>query len=175
MKLKPIKKRSKTSEKVVEAYLVKQVKTVSCTAQFDNEIVVLTGTSYKFTSPMRRSVPDRICLFPKGLVVYVECKSLGEKPTDAQIREANRLRALGFLVISVDSKKQVDNFINSMKQLYVAGDSNHESNEIQKLRSIKGEVPVPGINKEERELGKENGQTMDLSSEQDVLRSKPTE
>jgi len=40
-------------ERVIEAYLVQKVKE-------------LGGIAYKFTSPQRRSVPDRLCLFPTG-------------------------------------------------------------------------------------------------------------
>ncbi|BEO04319.1 VRR-NUC domain-containing protein [Serratia marcescens] len=62
------------------------------------------GTAYKFTSPGRRSVPDRLVLLPGGRAVFVECKAPGEKPRPDQLREHNRLRALGFEVVVVDSK-----------------------------------------------------------------------
>lgn len=59
--------------------------------------------AYKFTSPNRRSVPDRIFLGPGGLVFFVEFKAPGAKPTESQAREIRRLRALGHIVEVVDT------------------------------------------------------------------------
>lgn len=125
MDLKPMKK-SKGSEKVIEAYLKKQVKTIKIQVNIDGEKEWLCGIAHKFVSPLRRSVPDDICLFPKGLIVFVECKSFGKKLTEAQMREGNRLRKLGFLVVMVDSKESVDSFIGSIKKLYLRGGKLHE-------------------------------------------------
>lgn len=70
------------------------------------------GLSYKFVSPARRAVPDRLDLRPippehRELVAryvrFTECKRPGEKPTAAQLREHNLLRSLGFTVDVVDS------------------------------------------------------------------------
>ncbi|AYD44698.1 VRR-NUC domain-containing protein [Yersinia rochesterensis] len=62
------------------------------------------GIAYKFVSPGRRSVPDRLVLLPDGKVIFVECKAPGEKPTSAQLREHEKLRALGFIVHVLNSK-----------------------------------------------------------------------
>jgi hypothetical protein len=78
-------------ESVIEANLVKQVKAAG-------------GTAYKFTSPGRRGVPDRLVLLPGGRTVFVECKAPGGIPRPDQQREHNRLRALGFSVVVLDSK-----------------------------------------------------------------------
>lgn len=83
-------------ERFIEAYLVKRVKEAG-------------GIAYKFTSPQRRSVPDRLVLLPGGRVEFVETKATGRKPTPMQLREHERLRALGFVVRVIDSKEQVDN------------------------------------------------------------------
>jgi len=74
------------------------------------------GTSYKFTSPGRTAVPDRLDLRPitdpwhKELVAryvrFTEAKRPGAKPTPAQEREHARLRALGFRVDVVDYVKK---------------------------------------------------------------------
>lgn len=61
------------------------------------------GTAYKWVSPGRRSVPDRIVLLPGGRIVFVECKSPGVKPRSDQLREHERLRKLGFEVVVLDS------------------------------------------------------------------------
>lgn len=69
------------------------------------------GISYKFTSPSRRSVPDRLDLLPvpeparhvvAKYIRFTECKRPGEKPTEPQQREHDRLRALGYRVDVID-------------------------------------------------------------------------
>ncbi|HHP9706330.1 VRR-NUC domain-containing protein [Yersinia enterocolitica] len=77
-------------EDSIEDHLVKEVKKAG-------------GIAYKFISPGRRSVPDRLVLLPGGKVIFVECKAPGEKPTAAQLREHDKLRALGFTVRVLDS------------------------------------------------------------------------
>lgn len=67
---------------------------------------------YKFVSPGRRNVPDRLRLraippehqaIVARYVQFIEFKATGEKPTAAQQREHERLRDLGFRVEVVDS------------------------------------------------------------------------
>lgn len=67
----------------------------------------LGGKCEKFTSPGRRSVPDRICSFPGGVILFVECKAPGAKPTKLQARDHAKRRALGFVVLVVDSLESV--------------------------------------------------------------------
>lgn len=65
-------------------------------------------TGYKFTSPARAAVPDRLFAFPPveecphGRTIYIEFKQTGKKPTPAQWREIDRLRAKGFPVYVCD-------------------------------------------------------------------------
>ncbi|CNE99580.1 TPA: VRR-NUC domain-containing protein [Yersinia enterocolitica] len=80
-----------TREDSIEDHLVKEVKKAG-------------GIAYKFISPGRRSVPDRLVLLPGGKVIFVECKAPGEKSTAAQLREHEKIRALGFIVRILDSK-----------------------------------------------------------------------
>lgn len=79
-------------ERDIEAHLVKRVKEAG-------------GIAMKFTSAQRRSVPDRIVLMPEGRIWFAELKAPGKKPTEAQQREHERLRALGFTVLVIDSKE----------------------------------------------------------------------
>lgn len=58
---------------------------------------------YKFTSPARRAVPDRIYISPKGTVVFVEFKRQGQKPTPPQEREHHRLRMQNVEVFVIDN------------------------------------------------------------------------
>lgn len=56
---------------------------------------------YKFTSPGRASVPDRMFVY-QGEVFFIEFKRKGKKPTVAQEREIGRLRDNGVRVWTVD-------------------------------------------------------------------------
>lgn len=87
-------------ESEIEAHLVKRVKERG-------------GIPFKFVSVGRRSVPDRICTMPGNIILFVELKRPGAKPTDAQAREHQRLRDLGCVVLVLDSKTQVDYWFDS--------------------------------------------------------------
>ena len=84
-------------EKTIEAVLVARVKS-------------LGGMCEKFTSPGRRSVPDRIISLPGGRIIFVECKAPGKVPTDLQERDHERRRELGFKVFVIDTIEQAKNF-----------------------------------------------------------------
>jgi hypothetical protein len=58
---------------------------------------------YKFTSPQRAAVPDRLYITPRGKVFFVEFKREGMKPTPAQQREHERLRDQGVMVYVIDN------------------------------------------------------------------------
>ena len=88
-------------ERDIERYLVRRVKD-------------LGGVAYKFTSPSRRGVPDRLCVFPDGISVFIECKAPSKKPTVLQTHEIERLRNLGQQVFVVDSKESIDEIVDSI-------------------------------------------------------------
>jgi len=90
-------------ESQIEKYLIQQVRTE------------LNGIAYKFTSPGRRSVPDRICVVP-GEVFFVECKATNEVATPAQLREHDRLRALDQWVYVASSKYTINRIIKFWKE-----------------------------------------------------------
>lgn len=58
---------------------------------------------YKFTSPQRRSVPDRIVVTNKGVVFFIEFKAPGKGLTDGQAREIARLRGNNVRVFVCDN------------------------------------------------------------------------
>jgi sugar/nucleoside kinase (ribokinase family) len=89
-------------EKEIEAHLVAGVKDAG-------------GIAYKFTSPNRRSVPDRIVCY-SGQAVFVELKAPGKHPTPAQLREHERLRNCGMQVEVIDTIGGVDAFIAGLVQ-----------------------------------------------------------
>lgn len=82
-------------EKDIESYLVKRVRANG-------------GEAYKFSSPARRGVPDRIVILPTGRVVFVELKAPGKTATKLQEKEHARLSNLGQEVLVIDSKEACD-------------------------------------------------------------------
>lgn len=58
---------------------------------------------YKFTSPARAAVPDRMFITPSGTVFFCEFKASGKKATAPQKREHERLRGHGVSVYVVDN------------------------------------------------------------------------
>lgn len=84
-------------ERDVEAALVRRVK-------------ALGGMCEKFTSPGRRSVPDRLVTMPDGRIVFVELKAPGKKPTENQLRDHARRRLLGCEVVVIDNKDDANAF-----------------------------------------------------------------
>lgn len=79
------------------------------------EIKKLGGVSEKFKSPMKRSVPDQLCMLPTTLIWFVECKAPGKKATTLQLEDHERRRALGFNVDVVDTYEAIDELIIRIK------------------------------------------------------------
>lgn len=69
----------------------------------------------KFTSPQRRSVPDRIVSAMGGKLWYVELKAPGKKPTPSQFRDHEKRREMGFDVRVIDSYDGVDTFVKEVE------------------------------------------------------------
>jgi hypothetical protein len=59
--------------------------------------------AYKFTSPARAAVPDRLFITPDGRVFFCEFKAAGKKPTEAQAREHQRLQQHKVNVFVIDN------------------------------------------------------------------------
>ena len=59
--------------------------------------------AYKFTSPARAAVPDRLFIAPDGRMWFCEFKREGAKPTAAQDREHTRLRQQKVNVFVIDN------------------------------------------------------------------------
>jgi hypothetical protein len=87
--------------------LEKQIEAKVCEYAKERGLLV-----YKFTSPARAAVPDRLFILPNGKMFFVEFKREGEKPTPAQEREHHRLRQhkVNVWVIDnvIDGKEMVD-------------------------------------------------------------------
>lgn len=94
--------------------LEKQIEAKVC--DYAKELGVLV---YKFTSPNRMAVPDRMFIY-KGRMFFIEFKRKGQKPTAAQDREHQRLRQHFISVFVVDSVEDGKSTINTMLQLIEA-------------------------------------------------------
>jgi G:T-mismatch repair DNA endonuclease (very short patch repair protein) len=74
-----------TREKLVESQLLRSVSRAG-------------GLAYKFTSPSRAGVPDRVVVLPGGRISFVEVKAPGGTLSEIQKVEIARLRKLGAVV-----------------------------------------------------------------------------
>lgn len=92
----------KESEKIIEKRLRDKVK-------------ALGGLCLKMVTLHFSGLPDRIVLAPYGKVVFVETKSTKDRTSKIQNLVHTKLRKLGFTVLVIDSKKQVDELIETLK------------------------------------------------------------
>lgn len=65
----------------------------------------------KFTSPGRRSVPDRLVLKHGGDIFFCELKAPGCKPTVKQLADHECRTAMGFRVYVADTYEAVDKVV----------------------------------------------------------------
>lgn len=83
------------SEKVLEKKLREKAK-------------ALGGWAIKIPALHVSGIPDRLCLLPGGVIIFVELKTTGQKPTKLQIHMHEKLKRLGFDVEVVDSSEKLD-------------------------------------------------------------------
>jgi hypothetical protein len=72
---------------------------------------------YKFSSPAKAGVPDRILIFPKGLVIFVELKATGAKPTALQDRELTRIKKQGAHAVWFDDWEKIRIWVDTVMDL----------------------------------------------------------
>jgi hypothetical protein len=87
----------------VEAYLVR------C-------IAAIGGRAYKFTSPGRVGVPDRLLVLPGGLVVFVEVKAPGGRLSKPQAREIEALARLGAEIYVVYNWRDIESLVRVLQR-----------------------------------------------------------
>jgi hypothetical protein len=75
------------------------------------------GQAWKFTSPSRAGVPDRIVLLPGGRVIFVELKTEIGKLSALQKATQEQLRLLGFDVRTLYGIQEVRDFINEVQSM----------------------------------------------------------
>lgn len=85
-------------ERDIERHLVGQVKAAG-------------GEVRKVQWIGRRGAPDRLVMFPGGVLLWIELKAPGVAPELHQVREHKRMRAMGQRVEVIDSFAGVDSII----------------------------------------------------------------
>ncbi|MCJ7839963.1 VRR-NUC domain-containing protein [Lederbergia sp. NSJ-179] len=76
-----------------------------------DKIEKLGGLCFKWVSPGRRGVPDRICILPKGRIIFVEMKAPNGRLSPLQRKRIDELRVRGQEVYVLHTRKKVDDFI----------------------------------------------------------------
>ena len=88
----------KTTEKDIESYLFSQVRNVG-------------GEAYKGNPFGQRGFMDRICMFPKGWVIFVEAKRPGRRPRPNQRLMLKKFKNLGYQAVWLDTHAKIDKLI----------------------------------------------------------------
>ena len=91
------------SEKTIEHKLMETVKRAG-------------GMCPKFVSPGTNGMPDRIALLPGGRMGFIEVKAPKKKPRPLQVRQHQRLKALGFPVFVLDDPEKIDEILAEIRR-----------------------------------------------------------
>lgn len=95
-------------------------KSIMCENSIEKRLVTevegVGGWCLKLPAIHNAGLPDRLCLFPGGEVVFVELKAPGKKPRKIQLFIHNKLRGLGFRVEVVDTPEQIKTIINECEE-----------------------------------------------------------
>lgn len=78
--------------------------------------VKLKGWCLKLLSAHITGLPDRLCLFPGGRILFVELKTTGKRPRKIQLFMHRKIRALGFRVEVVDTPEQIKKIIEEYEE-----------------------------------------------------------
>lgn len=82
-------------------------KSIMCEKSIEKRLVTeverVGGWCLKLPAIHNAGLPDRLCLFPGGEVVFVELKAFGKKPRKIQILMHQKLKAMGFRVEVIDT------------------------------------------------------------------------
>lgn len=99
-----IVRHAEVSEKAIERYLADSVKT-------------LGGICLKYSNAGMVGFPDRVCLLPGGVTIWVELKSKGENPKAIQRVRFSQMEKIGHHVYICDSKDKVDEVLDEYRKI----------------------------------------------------------
>ena len=68
----------------------------------------IDGIAYRLNSPSTNGLTDWLVLFPSGICVFVDLKATRKKRRILQQKRAKQLSALGFPVLCIDRKLQME-------------------------------------------------------------------
>lgn len=97
-----IVKHAEVSEKAIEQHLTGSVKK-------------LGGICLKYSNPGMIGFPDRVCLLPKGVTLWVELKSKGQQLRTMQRIRITQMMRLGHTVNVCKSKTDIDRMLEPYK------------------------------------------------------------
>lgn len=97
---------SENGERHIEAYLRKRFRDMGLPC-------------LKYANAFEVGYPDRLILLPKGLVLWVEVKSKGRKPTAAQRVRHEALRSLGHKVYVIDNRTAAARLADGIRREYL--------------------------------------------------------
>lgn len=100
--IEKIVKHAEVSEKAIEQYLTDSVKK-------------LGGICLKYSNPGMVGFPDRVCLLPDGVTLWVELKSKGQQLRTMQRIRISQMLHLGHTVTVCKSRDDVDMMLEPYK------------------------------------------------------------
>lgn len=110
IEMRRLTRNAEEREKSIESYLRREVEAAG-------------GRCLKYYNAMERGYPDRIVMLKGGILVWVEIKSRGRRPTALQEARMTELRDLWQNVAVVSSRREVDELIARCRVGILAGRS----------------------------------------------------
>lgn len=69
------------------------------------------GLCIKLLPDQFTGLPDRLCLLPTGILIFVELKAPGKKPRRIQEIVHKKIKALGFIVLVIDTVEGINDLM----------------------------------------------------------------
>ena len=98
-RIEKITRHSEVSEKAIERYLTDPVRDMG-------------GVCLKYSNPGMAGYPDRVCLLPGGVTVWIELKSRDGRLSGIQRIRIAGMRRMGHTVCVCKSKEDIDSVLN---------------------------------------------------------------
>jgi hypothetical protein len=73
------------------------------------------GWCIKMLSTHLTGLPDRVCLFPGGIIFFAEIKTTKKKAKKIQILVHHKIRKLGFDVHLIDTSAQINQILKNIE------------------------------------------------------------
>ena len=80
-------------------------------------VKALGGITFKFVSPGRAGVPDRVVILPGGTVHFVELKARGGRASALQQRVLAKLRRMDVTALVLTGVDEVERYLDNLREL----------------------------------------------------------